>query len=99
MKKDYHQVKELRELSGFGWDSENNMVTAHPESVWTDYAKVRRHRLPLSIRTLEPLHFRSILLYFNRAHQYYPGTSVKGSPCPALEGEAISSVRSPWRAD
>lgn len=46
MKKDYHQVKELRELSGFGWDSEKNMVTAHPESVWDDYAKVC---LPVSL--------------------------------------------------
>jgi hypothetical protein len=32
-------VKELRSLSGFGWDDERKMVTAAPE-VWDEYLKV-----------------------------------------------------------
>jgi hypothetical protein len=39
MKKDYKEVKFLRELSGFGWDEENCVPTAEPE-VWEDFRKV-----------------------------------------------------------
>jgi hypothetical protein len=38
LKKDYKEVKFLREASGFGWDSVNNLVTAEPE-VWAEMAK------------------------------------------------------------
>jgi hypothetical protein len=39
LKKDYKEVKFLREASGFGWDSVNNLVTTEPE-VWAEMAKV-----------------------------------------------------------
>ena len=41
MKKDYQIVKELRDLSGFGWDDEQEMVTASKE-VWDTY--VAQHK-------------------------------------------------------
>lgn len=85
MKKDYHQIKELRELSGFGWDSEKMMVTAHPESVWTDYAKVRVSTLVLAMFRSRSQSLRDI-----HTHQIQLGSSLEGSPCSTLEGEAIS---------
>jgi ABC-type uncharacterized transport system auxiliary subunit len=37
LKKDYRVVKELKEGSGFGWDSERKMVTA-PTNIWDSFA-------------------------------------------------------------
>jgi hypothetical protein len=39
LKKDYKQVKFLREASGFGWDEVNHLPTAEPE-VWAEIQKV-----------------------------------------------------------
>jgi Myb/SANT-like DNA-binding domain len=39
MKKDYKEVKFLREASGFGWDKDRCVPTAEPE-VWEDMQKV-----------------------------------------------------------
>jgi Myb/SANT-like DNA-binding protein len=39
LKTDYRAVKFLRDLSGFGWDSTNFLVTAEPE-VWEELGKV-----------------------------------------------------------
>ncbi len=33
-------MKNLRELSGFGWDAEKSLVTA-PDDVWEKYLEVR----------------------------------------------------------
>jgi hypothetical protein len=39
LKKDYKEVKFLRELSGFGWNDETGLLTAEPQ-VWSEVAKV-----------------------------------------------------------
>ncbi|KAG6895921.1 hypothetical protein C0992_011573, partial [Termitomyces sp. T32_za158] len=40
LKKEYQQLKKMRDnISGFGWDDKNKLVTA-PESVWVDLEKV-----------------------------------------------------------
>ena len=39
LKSEYNEVKKLRALSGFGWDSERQIVTA-PVDVWNEYVKV-----------------------------------------------------------
>jgi hypothetical protein len=39
LKKDYKDVKFLRELSGFGWDEETGLLSAEPQ-VWAEVSKV-----------------------------------------------------------
>ena len=39
LKKDYLQVKTLRDSSGFGWDDESQLVTATDE-VWITFLEV-----------------------------------------------------------
>jgi hypothetical protein len=39
LKQEFDTVKELRSLSGFGWDDERKLVIASPE-VWDEYLKV-----------------------------------------------------------
>ena len=43
LKKDYRSVKDLLDESGFGWDSERNMVDA-PDSVWASFAARRNSK-------------------------------------------------------
>ncbi|KAF8341693.1 Myb/SANT-like DNA-binding domain-containing protein [Amanita rubescens] len=53
LKKEYKEVKHIRDLSGFGWDDAKKVVTATPE-VWEallakspNYRKWRKHSFPL----------------------------------------------------
>jgi Myb/SANT-like DNA-binding domain len=48
LKTDYRAVKFLRDLSGFGWDSTNFLVTAEDE-VWEELAKVHMTSFTISL--------------------------------------------------
>jgi Myb/SANT-like DNA-binding domain len=39
LKKEYKEVKQIRELSGFGWDADKHVVTA-ADDVWDAYIEV-----------------------------------------------------------
>jgi hypothetical protein len=49
LKKDYRSVNDLLGESGFGWDSERNMVEA-PDSVWVSFATRRNNKDALQWR-------------------------------------------------
>ena len=49
LKKDYRSVKDLIDESGFGWDSDRNMVDA-PDSVWASFCARKNSKEALQWR-------------------------------------------------
>jgi hypothetical protein len=46
LKKEYKEVKQIQELSGFGWDADKHVVTA-ADDVWYAYIEVCYVKKPL----------------------------------------------------
>jgi hypothetical protein len=65
LKKDYRVVKELKEESGFGWDSERKMVTT-PANIWDSFAARKNNSDALNWQDKS-------FPYFDELHALYDG--------------------------
>lgn len=70
LKKDYRSVKDLLEESGFGWDSDRNMVDA-PDNVWASFLARRNNKDALKWRD------RSFS-YYDELSPLYEGRYAEG---------------------
>jgi hypothetical protein len=68
LKKDYQMVKELRNLSGFGWDDSSQLVTAAPD-VWDMYLEKHPDRGRFRTRPF---------LYYDKMHELCDGRMPTG---------------------